>query len=283
MSETTQELRPDYFKIIDQVSTKQTKKKKKEYRICAELEEIFERFPKLSKVKRTSKTYPECRKVIRGLTNGLLTEFEISLVDLIASNLEEFGIRKSQVLKFFQTKFTKEERFELYQRLEKLKSPYYVPNLTKNGLNLMTALWNFHSMGIKSWLTYVIFKPPVKRKDWTREEEKEREMASKQLKEAWENMNDVRLEKNLLWLHIHYKNDLIPECEKDNDLKKICNGGFFKFINRYILWLVEAYGDMVDKDDANINSGWLHKNSKPFARFMNEYKIYSEYLSETVR
>jgi len=280
MPDTASELRPDYFKIINQVTTKPEPKPKKVHRKNRELEEMLICFPRLPKVKTTEKAYLECGKVIRALKNGLYETYGMELVDKISANLKPEGITKSQVLKVFRIEYSKEERFEFYSRLEQLKDPKYIPNLKTNNIKLNTALWNEFGLGIKSWLVYVMIKPPVKKLEWTDDELQQRNNALKQLKEAWENMNDNRIDNVLKWLHIHYKKDLVNE---DGKLGELCSGGFDKFISRYIAWMMVYYGDMVDKDDAIVNVGWLDKKSKPFRKFMETYKNYMDHLMECVR
>ena len=280
MEDAAFETKPRLYELLDKVSTKPKPKKKKPHRKCQELEEMLICFPKLPKVKITENSYLKCAKVIKDLENGLYETYGMEMVNLIASNLEETGITKSQVLKAFRNKYSKEERFELYSRLEKLKDPTYLPNLKQNGLNIGNALYNPHAMGIKSWLVYVMIKPPVKKLEWTDDELQQRNNALKQLKEAWENMNDDRIDNVLKWLHIHYKKDLVG---KDGELGELCSGGFDKFISRYIAWMMVFYGNTVDKDDAIVNPGWLDKKSKPFRKFMETYKNYLDHLMECVR
>ena len=282
MEDAAFETKPRLYELLDKVSTKPKPKKKKAHRKCQELEEMLICFPKLPKVKITENSYLKCAKVIKDLENGLYETYGMEMVNLIAANLEETGITKSQVLKVFRNKYSKEERFEFYLRLEKLKDPTYLPNLKQNGLNIGNALYNPHAMGIKSWLVYVMIKPPVKKLEWTDDELQQRNNALKQLKEAWENMNDNRIDNALKWLHIHYKKDLVDKGDKDGNLGELCSGGFDKFISRYIAWMMVYYGEMVDKDDAIVNVGWLDKKSKPFRKFMETYKDYMDHLMECV-
>ena len=248
----------------------------------AELELLKTQCPRLTIRGVDTKSYKRSIRVIKGLKKGLINEYGTGMMNQIAANLCSYGITKSQVVKIFHKQFTLDERQNLYKSLERLRDPGYLPN-TSREISLDTALWSLGN-GVKSWLVYVMVKPPERKIEFTAEDIIEREGALEYLRKGWFVFNPIpeKLTQNIERMQRFYKKSLLPRIVKDDKYAKLCDGGFVPFVTKYCRWISIEYPHM-DPEEAQINPGWFKPESKPFQAFIAQFKEYLAPLQMGVR
>jgi hypothetical protein len=237
-----------------------------------ELEILREEFPRLLIRGVGTKSYRDSIKLIRGLEQSITKVYGIGIIKRIADNLAPHGITIGQVNKCFSKTHTREERWELYRNLQNLTDSNYIPYV-KNIPSLDKTLWddNPNGNGIKSWLIYVMLKPPKNKYQLTDEDRKDFDATLDLLYDNWDALNDDKTEQVLKQLQEYYIRVLRPKCATDKEMDKLCGKGLYHLIDKYARWIVLHY-EWQDRNDADINPGWFRPSSKPFKRYIKEFR-----------
>jgi hypothetical protein len=237
-----------------------------------ELEKIRGEYPFFLIRKPGTKSYNDCIQIINGLEQSLSKVFGMGLIKRIADNLSPYGITKTQITQCFLKSHSKEERLDIYTNLQNITDYNYMP-YKKGPIHLDSVLWsnNPNNNGIKSLLIYTMLKPPKKKYQLTEKDRIDFDTTLDLLYDNWEALNDNKTEEVLKQLQEYYLRQLKPRCLKDKELNVLCGDGLYHLVDKYARWIVLHY-EWKDKDDADINPGWFKPSSKPFKRYIKEFR-----------
>ena len=256
---------------------KPRKKNKKTSRVQKPTPEFFwiiNNCPNLVIQKLGSQTHLNSEKVIRGLKNGLISEFA-PYIDSLFTKGSNQRLSLVEMTKVINKKFTLSERKAIYQKLNDLHNLEFWPINKKNlPKNLYAALSPDSKFGQVSWLLYVICKEiqPLKRTaihimDW--------EVGH--IVDRWPSIEDriQPLKKILNGLRRWYEEEfLLPYYEKESIIGGKW-GTWNSFFLGYINFIEKRYSYITD-----VNPGWFKSSSKPISAWQLEMKAISRKIEK---
>jgi hypothetical protein len=242
-----------------------SRKNKPSIKATVEMSMIFQNYTQLTRHRIGSAAHLQSEKVIRGLKNGLCTEFSDYLNVIIEKGSNQ-KFKKSEIVLAFQKKFTLKERKSIYQKFNDLLSPEYWP---KNKKNLPRCLWDALSHTNKyssvSWLMYFILKDPKHlEKCSIVDMDYETEMIIRRWSPTPLKNSIPELKSALGMLNKYYYGEfLLPYYDRDTVIGGQW-GTWNKYLNGYLNFLDERY-PVGDK-----NPGWFKPHSRPVKSWERE-------------
>jgi len=252
-----------------------TRKNNPLVKASVEMSMIFTNYPRLTRHRIGSAAHLQAEKVIRGLKNGLCTEFS-DYLNVIIEKGTALKLKRSEIVIAFQKKFTLKERKSIYQKFNDLLSPEYWP---KDKKNLPKCLWDALSHTNKyssvSWLMWFILKDPKHlEKAAIVNMDYEAEMIVRRWSPTILKNMLPELKKALSNLNKWYYNDFLkPYYDRDTVIGGTW-GTWDKFLTGYLNFIDDRY-PIGDK-----NPGWFKNHSRPLKAWVREMLRFQDEINK---
>jgi hypothetical protein len=258
-----------------------TRKNNPLVKASVEMSMIFNNYTHLTRHRIGSKIHKNVEKVIRGLKNGIVTEFG-DYINVIIEKGSNQKLKRSEIILACQKKYTLKERKEIYQKLNDLLSPEYHPkNKKKLPRNLWDALSHSDNYSNVSWLMYVILrdiKPLEKSAIVDMDYEVDlilRRWSKTRLQNSVPELKNILSKLN----KYYFEEFLVPYYNCDTVI-----GGQWGTWDKYLNGMLEFFDEKYSGVDKN--PGWFRPGSKPIKaweremlRFQDEINKYQSYTT----
>ena len=255
-----------------------TRKNNPLVKASVEMSMIFNNYTHLTRHRVGSKIHKNVEKVIRGLKNGIVTEFG-NYINVIIEKGSNQKLKRSEIILACQKKYTLKERKEIYQKLNDLLSPEYHPKNKKSlPRNLWDALSHSNNYSSVSWLMFVILRDikPLEKSSVV-DMDYEVDMIIRRWSPTPLKNSVPELKRALGMLNKYYYGEfLLPYYDKETVI-----GGTWGTWERYLNGLLDFFDSRYQT--SNINPGWFKPGSHPIRAFEREMLRFQDEINRAVQ